>query len=63
MVDSATDWGMIIVAKSWLYPENVLFEKLRFFCPEGMIGKGAGGKWKVFPDATSWRVVRQSKVE
>jgi len=32
------------------------------FCPEGIIRKGAIGKWRVFSDATSWCALRQSKV-
>jgi len=31
-------------------------------CPEGMIRKGAFGKWRVFPGANSWRALRQGSV-
>jgi len=52
----------------WLIRQNMRLStkcvrwKAIFFGPEGMIGKGASGKWMVFPGATSWRVLCQSKV-
>ena len=33
--------------------------KAIFFGPEGMIGKGALGKWRAFSGATSWTVLRR----
>jgi len=39
------------------------FQRCQHWKTDGMIGKGACGKWRVFPGATSWRVVRQSEVE
>jgi len=61
MADGATDWEAIIVAKSCVYRENVLDEK-NFLVLKIWLGKGACGKWRAFPDATSWRVLRQSEV-
>jgi len=52
----------------WLIRQNLRLSrkcvrwKAIFFGPEGMIGKGASGKWRVFSGATSWRVLRQNKV-
>jgi len=39
MVDCATDWEVIIVAKSCVYRENVLNEKLFSFVPKVWLGK------------------------
>jgi len=55
-------------ALRWLICQNLRLSrkyvtwKAIFLGSEGMIGKGASGKWRVFPGATSWRVLRQSKV-
>jgi len=52
----------------WLILQNLRLSrkcvrwKAIFFGPEGMIGKSASGKLRVFPGATSWRELRQSKV-
>jgi len=55
-------------ALRWLIRQNLRLSrkcvrwKAIFFGPEGMIGKGALEKWRVFPGTASWRVLRQSKV-
>jgi len=55
-------------ALRWLIRQNLRLSrkcvtwKAILFGPEGMIGKGALGNWRVFPGTTSWRVLRQNKV-
>jgi len=55
-------------ALRWLIRQNLRLSRKRvrwkaiFFGSEGMIGKGALEKRRVFPGTTSWRVLRQSKV-
>ena len=52
-------------ALRWLIRQNLRLSrkcvrwKVIFFGPEGMIGKGALGKWRAFSGATSWRVLRR----